>query len=200
MAAQSAECPNGKFILSEPDSVRSQVLPEGHHRGTALLPWQQSQAIPLPTSDKRDLPINRQPSSTLLRKRENQLEADKLQERKTIRKLRVGIAGSIFVLIFLWLIGVIWLVFLGSYEIQYLHGVCADYNIHSFYDKFKVLPSGCELISDAKTTYLKLPEPIMIALISTTTINVLGLAYIVANWLFPSEKNHAAPVLPSEQK
>jgi hypothetical protein len=137
---------------------------------------------------------------TLLRKRENQLEADKLQERKTIRKLRVGIAGSIFVLIFLWLIGVIWLVFLGSYEIQYLHGVCADYNIHSFYDKFKVLPSGCELISDAKTTYLKLPEPIMIALISTTTINVLGLAYIVANWLFPSEKNHAAPVLPSEQK
>jgi hypothetical protein len=137
---------------------------------------------------------------TLLRKRENQLEADKLQERKTIRKLRVGIAGSIFVLIFLWLIGVIWLVFLGSYEIQYLHGVCADYNIHSFYDKFKVLPSGCELISDAKTTYLKLPEPIMIALISTTTINVLGLAYIVANWLFPSEKNHAAPALPSEQK
>jgi hypothetical protein len=137
---------------------------------------------------------------TLLRKRENQLEADKLQERKTIRKLRVGIAGSIFVLIFLWLIGVIWLVFLGSYEIQYLHGVCADYNIHSFYDKFKVLPSGCELISDAKTTYLKLPEPIMIALISTTTINVLGLAYIVANWLFPSEKNHSAPVLPSEQK
>jgi hypothetical protein len=137
---------------------------------------------------------------TLLRRRENQLEADKLQERKTIRKLRVGIAGSIFVLIFLWLIGVIWLVFLGSYEIQYLHGVCADYNIHSFYDKFKVLPSDCELMSDAKTTYLKLPEPIMIALISTTTINVLGLAYIVANWLFPSEKNHTAPTLPSEQK
>lgn len=137
---------------------------------------------------------------TLLRERENQLEADKLQERKTMRKLRVGIAGSIFVLIFLWLIGVIWLVFLGSYEIQYLHGVCADYNIHSFYDKFKVLPSGCELISDAKTTYLKLPEPIMIALISTTTINVLGLAYIVANWLFPSEKKHTAPTLPSEQK
>lgn len=39
------------------------------------------------------------------------------------------------------------------------------------------------------------PKPIsyavMIALITTTTINVLGLFYIVARWLFP-QKNGAA--------
>ena len=33
---------------------------------------------------------------------------------------------------------------------------------------------------------LKVSDPIQIALITTTTINVLGLFYIVARWLFPN--------------
>lgn len=149
-----------------------------------------------PESERRKAILQTQQESLLrdreaqLRDREAQLEADKLQERQTIRKLRVSIAGSIFILIFLWLIGVIWLVFLGSYEVQYFQGSCSSLNQDSFYEKLKVIPQDCQLIlfgPEKTTTYLKLPESIMTALITTTTINVIGLAIIVAKWLFPTE-------------
>jgi hypothetical protein len=39
------------------------------------------------------------------------------------------------------------------------------------------------------TATFKLSDSVLIALISTTTINVLGLFYIVARWLFPSKNN-----------
>jgi hypothetical protein len=36
---------------------------------------------------------------------------------------------------------------------------------------------------------LKFADSVLIALITTTTINVLGLFYIVARWLFPNKEN-----------
>lgn len=39
----------------------------------------------------------------------------------------------------------------------------------------------------------KLDDSVLIALITTTTLNVLGLFYIVANWLFPKPKEDAPP-------
>jgi hypothetical protein len=36
---------------------------------------------------------------------------------------------------------------------------------------------------------LKVSDPVLIALITTTTLNVLGLFYIVARWLFPNKYN-----------
>lgn len=43
---------------------------------------------------------------------------------------------------------------------------------------------------------LKLADSVQIALITTTTVNVLGLFYIVARWLFP---NKGASDLPNKQ-
>jgi hypothetical protein len=48
--------------------------------------------------------------------------------------------------------------------------------------------AGCKQVA--------LSDPVLIALITTTTINVLGLFYIVARWLFP-HKNTAAGRVPS---
>ncbi|MBM95425.1 MAG: hypothetical protein CMI09_06210 [Oceanospirillaceae bacterium] len=124
--------------------------------------------------------------------------AQETKELQRLKSLRRWVAIAIFALIFLWLIGVMWLVFLGSYEVQYLQGTCEGYSPSALYEKFKILPEGCQLAGDART-YLNLPEPIMIALITTTTINVLGLAFIVANWLFPSDKKHQSPQMPSEK-
>ena len=40
---------------------------------------------------------------------------------------------------------------------------------------------------------LKIADSVQIALITTTTINVLGLFYIVARWLFPNKGNNELP-------
>ncbi len=135
---------------------------------------------------------------SLLQQKQIDLSEEALAEKRTLRRLRTYIAVCIFLLITAWLIGVIYLVFLGSYEVHYFQGNCAEYDLHSLYDKFKMLPEGCEFAGTEGKTYLDLPDNIMIALITTTTINVLGLAFIVANWLFPSDKKHQSPPLPSE--
>lgn len=50
---------------------------------------------------------------------------------------------------------------------------------------------------------LKVADSVQIALITTTTINVLGLFYIVARWLFPNKGNNDLPTQsprPTETK
>lgn len=43
---------------------------------------------------------------------------------------------------------------------------------------------------NCKTTFLQLSDPVVIALIGSTTVNVIGLFYLAAKWLYPnSEKS-----------
>ena len=103
---------------------------------------------------------------------------------KSLHNLRRNVAYFIFFLIFIWLTCVMYLVFLGSYEIYVFQGTCGDLSIYSWYHKYKLIPEGCVVLKNG--TYLNLTESIVIALITTTTINVLGLSFIVAKWLFPT--------------
>lgn len=109
--------------------------------------------------------------------------------------LRRNVACFIFFLIFFWLLCVMLLVFLGSYEVYYLQGTCGSYELHSWYQKIKALPEGCAYIK--RSNFLNLSESIVIALITTTTANVLGLSYIVAKWLFPKHANDNSDIVPT---
>ncbi|MCS0286860.1 MULTISPECIES: hypothetical protein [Vibrio harveyi group] len=113
---------------------------------------------------------------------------------ESLYKLRKKVALFIFFLIFFWLLCVMVLVFLGSYEVYYLQGNCGSYELHSWYQKVKAIPDGCAYIK--RSNFLNLSESIVIALISTTTANVLGLSYIVAKWLFPKHGNDSDSVVP----
>lgn len=110
-----------------------------------------------------------------------------LLDASNLYNLRKNVAIFIFSLISVWLVCVMGLVFLGSYEVVYFHGACAGYDNDTWYDKFKLVPETCAYLRTA--THLNLSESIVIALITTTTVNVLGLSYIVSRWLFPSENN-----------
>lgn len=134
-----------------------------------------------------------------LQKEQSELFAEKITELKTLRWLRVIVSVCIFVLIVYWLTTVMELVYLGSYQVQYFQGVCTGFIPPIEATSITVLPEGCSPTGEP-APYLKLPESIMIALITTTTINVLGLAFIVANWLFPSEKKLSAPKLSPDIK
>ncbi|EOA6606596.1 hypothetical protein BTO01_22995 [Vibrio jasicida] len=133
----------------------------------------------------------------LLKLREKQVSG--LEQRVThfqvLYKLRRNVACFIFFLIFIWLLCVMALVFLGSYEVYYLQGTCGSYELHSWHQKIKALPEGCAYIK--RSNFLNLSESIVIALITTTTANVLGLSYIVAKWLFPKHANDNSDIVPS---
>lgn len=119
----------------------------------------------------------------------------KVEHFRMLYKLRRNVAIFIFFLIFFWLLCVMGLVFLGSYEVYYLQGNCGNYELHSWYQKIKALPQGCAYIK--RSNYLNLSEAIVIALITTTTANVLGLSYIVAKWLFPKSANDNSDIVPT---
>jgi len=109
-----------------------------------------------------------------------------LEAFASLHGFRRVVAAFIFLLILLWLGGMIYLVFLGSYEVFYFSGECSEFDFNSWYKKFKVISDSCTYLK--KSTYLNLSESIIITLIGTTTANVLGLSYIVARWLFPSSE------------
>jgi len=128
-----------------------------------------------------------------------ELQVEGLEKRvdyfQQLYVLRRNVAVFIFFLIFVWLLCVMSLVFLGSYEIYYLKGDCGSYDLHSWYQKIKELPEGCSYLK--RSTFLNLSESIVIALITTTTANVLGLSYIVAKWLFPKHNGDSSDITPS---
>ncbi|NVK54962.1 MAG: hypothetical protein HWE26_05060 [Alteromonadaceae bacterium] len=102
---------------------------------------------------------------------------------QALNTLRLKLAKFIFRLIVGWLVAVMLLVFLGSYEIFVFTGECPN-QTNTWFGNVQSLPSGCNYLTSK--TYLNLSETIVVALITTTTINVLGLSFIVAKWLFPS--------------
>lgn len=104
---------------------------------------------------------------------------------RALNELRHKLAKFIFKLIVGWLIAVMLLVFLGSYQVFLFSGEC-DLTSTFWFSNAQHIPVGCEL-AESKTL-LTLSETIVVALITTTTINVLGLSFIVANWLFPSSR------------
>jgi len=61
-------------------------------------------------------------------------------------------------------------------------------------------------ILQAQTTEKHLSDAVLIALVTTTTIHILGLLYFVANYLFPKSAGQKdastprSPTLPSQQK
>ncbi|EIA1300321.1 hypothetical protein MUK41_004184 [Vibrio vulnificus] len=112
---------------------------------------------------------------------------ERLAQFKSLHRLRLWAAIGVFILIVIWLVGVFILVFFGSYEVYYLSGNCGSYDLHEWHQKIRALPSGCHYLK--RGNFLNLSEGIMITLIGTTTANVLGLSYIVANWLFPKNVN-----------
>jgi hypothetical protein len=113
--------------------------------------------------------------------------AKKAEETKEslrgLENLRKHLAYSIFAIIGVWLIAVFGLVFLGSMDVYYFKGACNLSEHNLFFRSTQVMPETCTLI--AKGSVLSLSENIVIALITTTTFNILGLAYIVARWLYP---------------
>jgi hypothetical protein len=54
------------------------------------------------------------------------------------------------------------------------------------------------LVLQALPNYLKLPDNVNIALLATSTLNVVGLLFTVVNYLFPKQQNHKSeePVKP----
>lgn len=143
-----------------------------------------------------EIPINEK-KLEMLGLREQQVEGleKKVDHFQQLYVLRRNVALFIFALIFVWLLCVMALVFLGSYEVYYLKGNCNNYELHSWYQKIKALPDGCAYLK--RSTFLNLSESIVIALITTTTANVLGLSYIVAKWLFPKGANDSTDISPS---
>jgi ABC-type Fe3+ transport system permease subunit len=112
---------------------------------------------------------------------------EQLVEARSISRLRQSVVRFIFGLIFVWLLCVMGLVFLGSYDVTHFYGACDGYGMTDWFEKFKLVPEGCSYLRSS--TYLALSESIVIALITTTTANVLGLSFIVSRWLFPSKDN-----------
>jgi hypothetical protein len=112
---------------------------------------------------------------------------DENKRLTSTHELRLKLAIAVFILILFWLAAVMILVFLGSYEISIYKGVCGGINDIGFFDRNITIPDTCEL--ESSKTFLKLPEPIVITLITTTTINVLGLFLIVGRWLFKQSNN-----------
>lgn len=108
-----------------------------------------------------------------------------LVDARNISKLRLSVVRFIFGLIFVWLLCVMGLVFLGSYDVSHFYGNCDGYAMVTWFEKFKLVPEGCSYLRSS--TYLALSESIVIALITTTTANVLGLSFIVSRWLFPTK-------------
>lgn len=112
---------------------------------------------------------------------------------RRLEELRKRLAYLIFGIIGIWLIAVFCLVFLGSLDVYYFKGTCDLSERNLFFRATQIMPSTCEYIT--KGSVLNLSEKIVIALITTTTINILGLAYIVARWLYPDpngKKNKAS--------
>lgn len=139
-----------------------------------------------------DTPVNEKESEMLDLREQQVLGLEKRVDHfQQLYALRSRVAIFIFFLIFVWLLCVMGLVFLGSYEVYYLKGNCNNYELHSWYQKIKALPEGCSYLK--RSTFLNLSESIVIALITTTTANVLGLSYIVAKWLFPKDGDSAKP-------
>jgi len=121
----------------------------------------------------------------------------KVEHFKILYKLRRNVAIFIFFLIFVWLLCVMALVFLGSYEVSFFQGSCGFLDTQSWYQKLTVLPEGCAFVKSGN--FLNLSEAIVIALITTTTANVLGLSYIVAKWLFPKSANDNSDTVPTSK-
>lgn len=114
--------------------------------------------------------------------------AKKAEETKDslrrLEDLRKHLAYLIFGIIALWLLCVFGLVFLGSLDVYYFKGNCNLSERNLFFRATQIMPSTCDFLT--KGSVLNLSEKIVIALITTTTINILGLAYIVARWLYPN--------------
>ncbi|EMD1175065.1 hypothetical protein VP758_001581 [Vibrio harveyi] len=108
---------------------------------------------------------------------------EKIRHFRSMNSLRKWAAIAIFSLITIWLICVFGLVFFGSYEVYYLSGACGSYELQDWHQKLKAIPEGCNYLK--RGNFLNLSEGIVVTLIGSTTANVLGLSYIVANWLFP---------------
>jgi hypothetical protein len=116
------------------------------------------------------------------------------QRLSQMHKLRQNVAVFIFVIIFVWLVCVMALVFFGSYDVTYLKGSCVSYEYHTWLQKLVAVPEGCAVLKSGN--FLNLSESIVIALITTTTANVLGLSYIVAKWLFPKPQGDTSDITP----
>ena len=86
-------------------------------------------------------------------------------EDKLMLDLRIAYADRIFRLTMWWLIGVISLV------------VCAGIS----------LPQRGSLVELLTGISFRLPDAVLIAFITTTTINVIALFLTVAGWLFPKD-------------
>lgn len=123
---------------------------------------------------------------------------DSLRGLETLRK---HLAYSIFIIIGVWLIAVFGLVFFGSLDVYYFKGDCNFSEANLLFRSMQVFPDACNFIG--KGSVLNLSENIVIALITTTTFNVLGLAYIVARWLYPDsngKKSKKAKKSESDKK
>lgn len=115
---------------------------------------------------------------------EENKKAQELRHKESTHTLRQKAAKYIYFGIVGWLVCVMVLIFLGSYEIQIYYGDCKLQDTNDFgIDKLKFLQNGCSYLK--KYTFLSLSEKITIALITTTTANILGVSYVVAKWLFP---------------
>lgn len=143
-----------------------------------------------------EAPVNEK-KLEILNLREQQVSGleKRVDHFQKLYKLRRNVASFIFFLIFFWLLCVMALVFFGSYEVYYLAGKCGDLVSNSWYQKIHSLPEGCSYLK--RNTFLNLSESIVIALITTTTANVLGLSYIVAKWLFPKHEGDSSDITPS---
>ena len=116
----------------------------------------------VPESDEK---VNYSEDLPALRYRERlnfveRLEHSLIEERSMLRQRQV----YAFLLL---LFSVVWMVFIGMF--------LRDFGRATLYSAF----DGSKPVSD----------PVMIALITTTTLNVLGLFYIVARWLFPQKSS-----------
>lgn len=147
-----------------------------------------------PTDDKSqkeeelfNTPVDEKKEEILsLRKEQVQGLRKRVDHYQQLYDLRKNVAIFIFVLISFWLLCVMGLVFFGSFDVHYFQGQCGNLS-HSWFENVKSLPEKCAYIK--QSTFLNLSESIVIALITTTTANVLGLSYIVAKWLFPKPES-----------
>jgi len=160
--------------MKEFDAIGSELPEDVQNESDEEILYQQ------PSNDKADEELT-------LRKKQVTGLSKQVDYFKSLHNLRRNVAYFIFFLIFTWLTCVMYLVFLGSYDVYIFQGKCGDLNVISLYQKYKIVPEGCTVLKNG--TYLNLTESIVIALITTTTINVLGLSFIVAKWLFPTNGN-----------
>ena len=109
------------------------------------------------------------PNKILLTEQTNQLRLDKLEDdlkrERDLHGLRKTFLNRLFGLILGWLVAVVICVFLCAVGGEQQSG---DWN--------------CPFT-------FKLPDSVLIAFISSTTVSVLGLFLIAAKWLFPSKQN-----------